>query len=351
MLNKEKIYPYLQDLENRLNVSQETALWENWKSFANLKAPKNGPFSPMKRTPSAPSLPWPNIPINDALEDENLMLLREFKSVSDHLAMGDGSILQVRANYGVGILPSLFGAERFIMPYEMDCLPNVRPLSGHKEQIQKIIDSPEMDITGGYSQNVFTFAHNLLQIFKDFPKIAAFVFPEHPDCQGPMDVCELLWGSELFLDLYDEPEMVHAFLQVISDTYIRFLARWLELFPPIQYHPWFGRLHRGNICIRNDSAMNLSPDFYREFILPYDSKIMNVFQGGAIHFCGKGDHFISILSETPFLFSVDVSQPHLNNMDIILAHTIDKNITLTCCQGDYLNSIDLTKHQYHNLAI
>lgn len=80
--------------------------------------------------------------------------------------------------------------------------------------------------------------------------------------------------------------------------------------------------------LRDDSAMNLSPEMFEEFIKPYDQKILNELGGGAVHFCGKGDHFISSLSEMDNLYAVNLSQPEYNNMETILSNTVDKGIKI-----------------------
>ena len=69
--------------------------------------------------------------------------------------------------------------------------------------------------------------------------------------------------------------------------------------------------------LRDDSAMNLSPEFYTEFALKYDAELLEFFGGGVMHYCGKGDHFVPILAKEKALTAINLSQPHLNDMDII----------------------------------
>jgi uroporphyrinogen-III decarboxylase len=74
--------------------------------------------------------------------------------------------------------------------------------------------------------------------------------------------------------------------------------------------------------------MNLSPEFYEEFAMPYDAKLLEHFGGGAMHFCGRGDHYIELLCSQPKLYSVNLSQPHLNDMEKIYRNTVDKGVKL-----------------------
>ena len=306
-MKKSELYVCLKDLENRICEKQEDELYAIWKDYADGTVEDGVVFQAPNRKPSPPQVEWNNVLMNDALQDNTCMLLREFKVCSDILEHGGNALMQVRPNFGVGIMPMFFGAKPFIMERELDCLPNVYALEGYLDDIKKIIASPIPDFTNGRGVQIFDFVEQFNQIKKEFPKIGKYIFLEHPDTQGPMDICELLWGSALFVDFYEQEDLVHAFLRKITDTYLSFFEKWFSLVPQNGYHSWFGSLHKGTICVRNDSATNLSPDFYRQFILPYDSEVLTKLGGGMIHFCGIGNHFISVLSQTDGLQAVNVS--------------------------------------------
>ena len=80
--------------------------------------------------------------------------------------------------------------------------------------------------------------------------------------------------------------------------------------------------------LRDDSAMNLSPAMFDEFVRPYDQRLLDEFGGGAIHFCGKGDHYIDRLPQMDGVYAVHMSQPEYNDMERMLAHTVDAGINL-----------------------
>jgi len=87
-------------------------------------------------------------------------------------------------------------------------------------------------------------------------------------------------------------------------------------------------LHRGRIMIRDDAATNLSPAMFEEFVRPYDQRLLDTFAGGGIHFCGRGDHFISHAARLPGVFAINVTQPHLNDVETIFESTIDRGVQL-----------------------
>jgi len=328
------IEPYLADLEERIDPQVEERLWGEWLEFADGRF--NGDlFSPRRAAPSPPGLEWPAVRVNEALEDFDLMALQQFGDCSRMLENGDGRLLCVRCNYGTGILPTLFGAELFLMADETNTLPTVRPLpggpsaAGGADAARALLDRGVPDVYAGLGGRVFQMAERYAEIGRRYPKIGRYVTVYHPDTQGPMDVCELLWGSGLFLDVVDLPELVKELLELITETYVRFMREWERLVPPTDGHAvHWALMHRGRIMLRDDSAMNFSPAMFDEFIRPYDARLLEEFGGGGIHFCGRGDHWIDRVPDMPGVGAVNLSQPHLNDMEIIFSNTVDRGINI-----------------------
>jgi hypothetical protein len=325
---------YLDDLENRIDAKTEDLLFTQWKCFTDGEC-TDSLFSPQRRQCAPPSIAWPEICINDAIEDFEMMALQQFYGCSVALAEGNGALMAVRCNYGTGILPSLFGAELFIMDRETNTLPTTKSLVGGKEAIKALLDRGIPDVTHGLGGKVLEMGQRFVGMMQNYPKIRQYVHIYHPDTQGPMDICELLWGSSLFLALLDSPELVKALLDLITETYIRFMREWIKIVPASNgYTVHWSLLHKGHIMLRDDSAMNLSPKMFAEFIEPYDQKLLDEFSGGAIHFCGKGDHYIHRISEMQGVYAIQMTQPEYNDMETIFQYTVDQGIKL----------LDLPKH-------
>ncbi len=319
---------YLDDLENRIDPTVEEQLLSEWKSFltGNLTS---GLFVPQRSECRPSRLQSPVVSINEAIDDRERMALQQLSGCSAAIAGGSGAIMNVRANYGTGILSSVFGADIFRMDNALNTLPTTKPLEGGGDAVRRILEADPPDLTNGYGGSCLETGAYFVKLFKDYPRISKYVHIYHPDLQGPMDVAELLWGSGIFFALVDTPDLVHAFLQRITETYRRFMIRWDEIAPgPRDYSAHWGFLHRGRIVIRDDSAMNLSPDMFETFIKPYDQQLMTEFDGGAIHFCGRGDHFIHHIAGISGVYAVAMSQPEYNEMEHIYRHTVDKGIAL-----------------------
>lgn len=322
------IEKYLEDLENRIDPAVEDDLYFQWRSFWEGTV-KDEIFIPRRKKKSPTAVKWPEISINSTLNNYELMALQQFKGCSDILADGTGYLLNIRCNYGTGIIPSLFGAEMFVMDEKLNTLPTTKPLQGGEKKIVEIIGRGVPSVRGGLGIKVFEMAERFIEMMKDYPKVQKYVKIYHPDIQGPMDICELLYGSSLFIALIDKTELIHNLLNLITETYKLFMEEWVKFVPfENNYSTHWSMLIKGNIMLRDDSAMNLSPEMFDEFIKPYDGRLLKIFNGGGIHFCGRGDHYIEKLSEIEGVYAINMSQPGYNDMEKILKNTVDKGIKI-----------------------
>lgn len=317
----------LDDLEERIHAQEEEQLLAAWRAFSEDRW-RNGIFAPQRSKPNLPRVEWPKVPVNAALDDFDLMALQQFGGCSLQLAEAGGAILNVRCNYGSSIAPLLFGVEVFVMDEELDTLPTSRPLND-RAAIRRLVSAGVPDLCTGYGGRVLEMGARYIEIARAYPNIGRYVRIYHPDMQGPMDICEVVWGSTIFYAVRDDPALVHDLLALAVATYTQFLREWEKIVPfrPEGNTHW-GFYHRGSIMLRDDSAMNFSPRMFDEFIAPYDQQLLDEFGGGAIHFCGKGDHYIAAMSQLRGLHAVNLSQPELNDMEHVYRHTIDKGIKL-----------------------
>jgi uroporphyrinogen-III decarboxylase len=139
----------------------------------------------------------------------------------------------------------------------------------------------------------------------------------------------LLWGSGLFVALIETPDLVTQLLELVTETYVQFMRAWTRLVPfEGDYAVHWSLLHKGHIMLRDDSAMNLSPGMFAEFIAPYNQRLLDTFGGGAEHFCGRGEHFISRMCGLRDMHAVAMSQPDWNDMETIYRQTVDRGIKL-----------------------
>ena len=354
MILKKETIALLEDIEKRIDPETEENFQGQWRDFLFDRF-EGDIFNPERKKLSPAGVTYDPIHINDAVGDLDLMMRSEMMKISDALNHQRHN-LAIRANYGTGILSSIFGAPIFMMPEKNNTHPTTRALGG-SDGVREMLEKGKPDLNCGFGKDVFAFGELCRETFRSYPKIEKYVKVYHPDIQGPLDICELLWGGDMFYDMYDEPEFVHDVLSLITNTYAEFLDKWYEIIPKnTEMNPhwtnWAYLWHRGTILLRNDSAMNLSPDFYKEFSVPYDSALLERFGGGCIHFCGRGDHYIEALSEMPGVYGINMSQPHLNDMEKIFKNTVEKGIKVLAFNRGWAEKLkDREGGYYHNLSI
>jgi len=253
---------------------------------------------------------WPEYEYNDAFDDMGKMLLSQLRTPFLHLQAEDCHPLAIRANYGTVILPSILGGT-----YELTetSLPWAHHLPGGRDAIRDLIDSGQPAFRSGLGARCEDTAVYFMETLGRYPNLLANVHIYHPDLQGPFDVAHLLWGPDIFVGLYDCPDLVHTLLDFITTVYIAWLCDWKELVNEGNaFTAHWGFMIRGGAMVRDDTPVMLSQSQYKEFVKPYDQRILDAF-GGSIHYCGRGDQFIEPMVESDNLTAIHMSQPDWND--------------------------------------
>ena len=225
-----------------------------------------------------------------AFEDVDAMLCRELTAIGDNIInsvnISDDYPLQIRANYGIGIIASLFGAEILVID---DNMPWVRHLDD--KAFRAAITHGLPPLKGGIAAKVEDAYCRFADALKDYPKCHEAVKITQPDMQGPFDNLHLIRGSDVLYDIYDDPDMLHEALGLITETMIAYKRSTMPLLNDaagdgkIYIH---GAIYGGQVLIKEDTAFaTISESSYEEFCAPYNKRIYEAFGGmGSLHFCG-----------------------------------------------------------------
>jgi len=122
------------------------------------------------------------------------------------------------------------------------------------------------------------------------------------DPQGPLNIAICIAGLEnLFLWMYTNPDDVHDLMAFCTEVFIdwvklqqKHIGDRLSCFP----HGIALPKEFGNVWIADDDCVVISADIYKEFVVPYNSKIFKAFDGGTLHFCGSAKHQIDNFLDT-----------------------------------------------------
>ncbi len=270
-------------------------LWDDCRHYRPIShLPLRVPF----RVPD-----WPQYPMDEIQSDMEKMLLTELAGVYAASLVKDDTLPAVRANYGTGILPSLFGCE--IMRFDHGALPAALPL--HDEaRIRAHVANGKPDLRTGLGGRVLDTVEFYVEAFRPFPKIREWVSIDLADTQGPLDAAEVAWGSEIFLAMYEEPELVHQFIGLVTET----LAAFTRAHQAIDGVPFASSVSPlGRVCIREDSSVMVSGEMYDIFCKPYAQRLLDEF-GGSIHWCGDGKAWWRSLITLRNLNAVNPYQGH-----------------------------------------
>jgi uroporphyrinogen-III decarboxylase len=130
------------------------------------------------------------------------------------------------------------------------------------------------------------------------------------DLQSPFSIAaHIVEPTELLTACITDPKAVHHLCQMVTEFSIEMMRRHLAQLE----HPGFpGRNFPSisdsiGICIADDTPLiMLSPEMYREFALPYNSRIGQEFGGVHVHSCGDYRHSLDNVLEITNVRSIQV---------------------------------------------
>jgi hypothetical protein len=245
---------------------------------------------------------WPDYRFDEIFQNPEKMLMQELRGIYLGAKLQDDRLYGIRANYGTGIIASLFGCQTRIFE---DSLPIALHTSSH--QLSQILESQEIDINSGLMSRVFETAAYFRQVLSKYPKLSKTIGSEMFDIQGPFDNASMVWGSDIFYAFYDDPQKISLMLELITKVIVRCVKRLREIDGcPISENDGAWN-HLGGLCIRLDSCINLNAKQYTSVVKPFDQCLLEEF-GGWIHFCGKANHWWRSLLDIPGLKGINPYQ-------------------------------------------
>jgi len=115
------------------------------------------------------------------------------------------------------------------------------------------------------------------------------------DFQGPLTTANQLMGyDKLIYLMQDHPTAMHELMDKVTETLIRWVKKQKEVIgEPLtdcfsDQQVYVGG-HAG-VWFSDDDAVLMSPGTYKEFVVPYNSRILKTFGGGCLHYCGNATH-------------------------------------------------------------
>lgn len=262
---------------------------------------------------------WPIFEYGRVFKDPKKMLLDELLTVYEGALIEDDKAYVIRANYGVGIIPSLFGCK--IIQRDND-LPWVKPMNS-LDDIKRIIKKGVPDLNGGMIPIINETQDFFRSKLRNYPNLRKTVHIGMADNQGPFNIAVMIRGPDLFVDLYNHKELVKELLELITQTYIEFSRSQKDkIDEETNVGYYFQYRLPGGVKIAEDYALSISPQMYDEFCLPYNAKIGEKFGGMSILICGQAKNVIKNIIKTPNLKGIIYWSKNFD--DLVYAYQLSK---------------------------
>jgi hypothetical protein len=279
-------------------------------------------WQPVDRPPVTVSAPAPEpfriYPYAEAFADPAKMLVNELvgpgmvwgagsPSIVNSVLLRDDYPLQIRANYGIGIVASLFGAEIHVVE---DNMPWVQPLG--PARIEDALRRGAPDLHRGLLPRALETMAYYREALAPYPKCRRAIRITQTDLQGPFDIAAQLWGGEIFTAFHDRPALLRDLLELIGKSYVE-VCRTVAAASTSRVGEGCIALHfticRGSCLLKDDSSIMLSPRTYAAFIRPANERVLEALGGGGIHWCGSGQHWRPEFVGTGGLRCIDWGNP------------------------------------------
>ena len=262
-----------------------------------------------------------SIPVLNTKEihyDSEKMLLYGLRDTMAVVNGGMEAVPSVRADMGAGIFPSILGVKPLLFE---DKMPWVKEHMA-KEQLSSM--SPE-DIKIG--DEFKTGLQHMAYMAERLEGTGCLVYPM--DLQSPFDTAHIVYGNDIFYDLYDDPAFLHHLLELCCQAIIIGMEECFKVIPDSRsrvahYNSIVLPRSKGGLKISEDTATLLSRAHIEEFVAPYTHKILEYFGGGYIHYCGKNTHLFEAVMNEPLAYGLNFGNPEKHDMSDVLRACAEK---------------------------
>jgi len=217
--------------------------------------------------------------------DFSVMFDYQMKKIISHLKQYDDDYIPLLFPwYGTIVVPSALGSE-IVFPPKMD--PAVRGAV-----IKTPDDVKKLSMPDPYKDGLMP---RVLKCI-DYMRANSDLPVSFTDCQGPLNIALSLCGVErLFVWMFEKPTVVHELMDFCTEVLIRWVKvqkqhAGQELDEGAFPHGIILPKGFGGIWISDDDCVITSPKLYKEFVVPYNSRVFKAFGGGTIHWCGTATH-------------------------------------------------------------
>jgi uroporphyrinogen-III decarboxylase len=201
------------------------------------------------------------------------------------LAVDDDFVPYLMPWFGTAVTASALGCQvDFLVKMDPAVNPGVYPVQSPTDVKRLQIPNFERD---GLMPRVLEFIR--------YMRANSFLPVGITDFQGPLTTANQLMGyDKLIYLMQDHPSAMHELMDKVTETLIGWVKKQKHLIGEAltecisDQQVYTGR-HAG-VWFSDDDAVLMSPGTYKEFVVPYNSRILKAFGGGCLHYCGNATH-------------------------------------------------------------
>ena len=269
--------------------------------------------------------------------------IRKIKRHYDYYGTDDCHLGFLMPWYGTGVLASGFGVP-IVKNYKSDPAVDISRIKDPQAIKKFAMPDPEKD--GLMPQVLGTLAY-----FKENCDLPRGV----TDCQGPLTTALSVIGYDNFSYwMYDYPNLIHELMDKVTEAlirWVRYQKKAADIPMESESYPLGVRMPDGygGVWLADDDSVIIGTEHYREFVVPYNSRLLKAFGGGCIHYCGNSTQHIDNYLNTEGLTVVN----NLNLDDIKAAAKMrealrKKGIAYMAC--DFIPTDTRMEPYYHELV-
>jgi uroporphyrinogen-III decarboxylase len=277
----------------------------------------------------------------DYLDDPAVMTAFQERTYYDQVKeIDDDFVPYLMPWLGTVVTASALGCQiEFIPKQDPAANPRFYPIQA-PEDIRKLeVADPEKD---GLMPKVLEYLR--------YMKANSFLPVGITDFQGPLTTCNQLLGyDKLIYLMYDHPNLMHELMEKVTETLIRWVKKQKEVIgEPLNYCISDQQVYTGKqagVWFSDDDAVLMSVNTYREFVVPYNSRILKEFGGGVIHYCGNATHHAENFLQTEGLLGLNIYNLYNIPSVVKLKSQVEGRLVLFVCDftpveyGEYFDEL------------
>jgi hypothetical protein len=238
----------------------------------------------------------------------------------------DYGLPNIKPNLGIGIVAAAFGCE---LTVNNEADPWIKP----KIREENVDDVHKLEIPDPETNPIFQKVYKRIE---DLQRLSSMPL-RAVNIPSPLVTASMIWDYTSFIEaLLIFPDEVHVLLDKVTEAtiiYVREQFKRIKNLYSVGHESTLPVPRFAGVRVSDDTAALLSPDLYREFGVPYNSRLSKEFGGIVVHSCGDVQYVVPAMMEVEGLTGLDFTIPQVNNWEPVKKAAAGK--TVLCLRHRY----------------